>query len=82
MANIRLGASGGIYTPTAIPQSVRGGVDPYEPYQYPPLQDSPMWPGLSEYGGSGNTTLLPQNVPTRAGPARDVSTGSSLRRRF
>ncbi len=46
-ANIRLGASGGVYTPTAAEVAVVGVASdpPTNQLQYPPMQDSPIWPG-------------------------------------
>ncbi len=46
--NIRLGASGGIYTPTAGPPATGGAggaiVSPYSQYLYPPQADAAIWP--------------------------------------
>ena len=44
---IRMGASSGIYTPTVGPSAAQGTaiLDPFNPYLYPPMQDSPIWPG-------------------------------------
>ncbi len=45
--NIRLGASGGIYSPAA-PATFRPGStppDPFTQFKYPPMQDARVWPG-------------------------------------
>ncbi len=49
-ALIRLGASGGVYTPDVAPQSAAtvAQTDYYSQYLYPPVQDSPVWPGEAQ----------------------------------
>ncbi len=56
-ANIRMGASGGVYTPDdGVPGATTpANAVPVEQYKYPPMQDSPIWPGLSSYKGVAPT---------------------------
>ena len=44
---IRMGASAGVYTPNVGPSAASSTaiLDPFNPYLYPPMQDSPIWPG-------------------------------------
>ncbi len=60
-ANIRMGASGGIYTPTAGVPGISTVADapPTNQLQYPPMQDSPIWPGEAAYN-------YPASVPAGA----------------
>ncbi len=63
---IRLGASGGVYTPDVGPSGAAGfaSANPAQQFLYPPVQDSPMWPGVPQFLGKGQAA--PPGVPIDA----------------
>ncbi len=52
---IRLAGSGGIWNATNVPSAVTSavGAPPIDTYNYPPMQDAPLWPGEYASGLSG-----------------------------
>jgi prepilin-type processing-associated H-X9-DG protein len=61
-ALIRLGASGGVYTPNSGMPGIGTVADdaPTQQLLYPPMQDSPIWPGPAV---SNNQASIPQGAP-------------------